>query len=85
MDSPFHIINYKGSTYFRIGMSLTRIVGTILQEQNSVLTISAYLEGDYGLHNAYLNIPCVLGQGGVKRIVQAELNPEEQSALEHSA
>jgi L-lactate dehydrogenase len=84
-DSAYHIINYKGSTYFGIGMSLTRIVGTILQDQNSVLTVSTYLDGDYGLHNVCLSLPCVIGQGGVKRIVQTELYPEEQSALERSA
>jgi L-lactate dehydrogenase len=84
-DSAYHIINYKGSTYFGIGMSLARIVGTILQDQNSVLTVSTYLEGEYGLHDVCLSIPCVVGQGGVKRIVQTELYPEEQSALESSA
>jgi len=84
-DSAYHIINYKGSTYFGIGMSLARIVGTILQDQNSVLTVSTYLEGEYGLHDVCLSIPCVVGQGGVKRIVQTELYPEEQSALERSA
>ena len=66
-------------------MSLARIVGTILQDQNSVLTVSTYLEGEYGLHDVCLSIPCVVGQGGVKRIVQTELYPEEQSALERSA
>jgi len=84
-DSAYHIINYKGSTYFGIGMSLARIVGTILQDQNSVLTVATYLEGEYGLHDVCLSIPCVVGQGGVKRIVQTELYPEEQSALERSA
>jgi L-lactate dehydrogenase len=84
-DSAYHIINYKGSTYFGIGMSLTRIVGTILQDQNSVLTVSTYLEGEYGLHDVCLGIPCIVGQGGVKRIVQTELYPEEQAALERSA
>ncbi|HNT53798.1 MAG TPA: L-lactate dehydrogenase [Anaerolineaceae bacterium] len=84
-DSAYHIINYKGSTYFGIGMSLARIVGTILQDQNSVLTVSTYLEGEYGLNAVCLSVPCVVGQGGVKRIVQAELYPEEQSALERSA
>jgi L-lactate dehydrogenase len=84
-DSAYHIINYKGSTYFGIGMSLVRIVGTILQDQNSVLTVSTYLEGEYGLNAVCLSVPCVVGQGGVKRIVQTELYPEEQSALERSA
>jgi len=66
-------------------MSLARIVGTILQDQNSVLTVSTYLEGEYGLNDVCLGIPCIVGQGGVKRIVQTELDPEEQSALERSA
>jgi L-lactate dehydrogenase len=84
-ESAYHIINYKGSTYFGIGMSLARIVGTILQDQNSVLTVSTYLEGEYGLNDVCLGIPCIVGQGGVKRIVQTELYPDEQSALERSA
>jgi L-lactate dehydrogenase len=84
-DSAYHIINYKGSTYFGIGMTLARIVGTILQDQNSVLTVSTYLEGDYGLSDVCLSIPCIVGQGGVKRIAQTELAPDEQAALERSA
>lgn len=84
-DSAYHIINYKGSTYFGIGMSLARIVGTILQDQNSVLTVSTYLEGEYNIHGVCLGIPCIVGQGGVKRIIETELYPEEQVALEKSA
>ena len=83
--SAYHIINYKGATFYGIGMSLARIVGTILQDQNSVLTVSTYLEGEYGIQDVCLGIPCIVGQGGVKHIVQAELFPEEQSALERSA
>jgi L-lactate dehydrogenase len=84
-ESAYHIINYKGATYFGIGMSLARIVGTILQDQDSVLTVSTYLNGEYGLRDVCLGIPCVVGQGGVKRIVQTELFPDEQEALEKSA
>jgi len=84
-ESAYHIINYKGATYFGIGMSLARIVGTILQDQNSVLTVSTFLDGEYGLQDVCLGIPCVVGQGGVKRIVQTELYPDEQAALERSA
>ena len=84
-DSAYHIINYKGSTYFGIAMSLTRIAGAILQDQNTVLTISTYLDGEYGLRDVCLGIPCLVGQGGVKRIVQAELRPEELLGLQKSA
>ncbi len=84
-ESAYHIINYKGATYYGIGMSLARITGTILQDQDSVLTVSTYLEGEYGLDDVCLSVPCIVGQSGVKRIIQTELSHEEQTALEHSA
>jgi L-lactate dehydrogenase len=84
-ESAYHIINYKGATYYGIGMSLARITGTILQDQDSILTVSTYLEGEYGLNDVCLSVPCIVGQGGVKRIVQTELSPDEQTALERSA
>ncbi len=84
-DSAYHIINYKGATYFGIGMSLTRIVGTILQDQNSVLTVSTLLTGEYGLRDVCLGIPAIVGSSGVKRIVETKLSSDEQSALEASA
>ena len=84
-ESAYHIINYKGATYYAIGMALTRIVGTILQDQQSVLTISTFLDGEYGLKDVCLGVPCVIGQKGVVGIVEAALSPEEQQALQHSA
>jgi L-lactate dehydrogenase len=84
-ESAYHIINYKGSTYFGIGMALVRIVGSILQNQNSVLSVSTYLDGEYGIRGVCLGIPSIVGQEGVKRIVVAELASEEQAALEKSA
>ena len=83
--SAYHIISYKGATYFGIAMSLTRIVGAILQDQNTVLTVSTYLDGEYGLSDVCLGIPSVVGQGGVKRIVEADLHPEELRGLQSSA
>ena len=84
-ESAYHIINYKGATYFAIGLALVRIVGTILQDQRSVLPVSTLLDGEYGLHDVCLSVPCVVGQGGVRQIVNAPLNTEENSALSRSA
>jgi L-lactate dehydrogenase len=84
-ESAYHIINYKGATYFAIGMALLRIVGTILQDQRSVLPVSTLLEGEYGLQDVCLGVPCVVGQGGVRQIVEAPLSPEEKAALLKSA
>lgn len=84
-ESAYHIINYKGATYFAIGMALTRIVGTILQDQRSVLTISTLLEGEYGIHDVCLGIPCVVGKEGVLQVVEAGLTPDEQELMQKSA
>jgi L-lactate dehydrogenase len=84
-ESAYHIINYKGATYFAIGMALVRIVGTILQDQRSVLPVSTLLEGEYGIRDVCLGVPCVVGQGGVRQIVDAPLLPDEKKALLRSA
>jgi L-lactate dehydrogenase len=84
-ESAYHIINYKGATYFAIGMAMVRIVGTILQDQRSVLPVSTLLNGEYGLRDVCLGVPCVIGQGGVRTIVDAPLYPEERTSLYQSA
>jgi L-lactate dehydrogenase len=84
-ESAYHIISYKGSTYYAIGMALVRIVGAILQDQQSVLTVSTLLNGEYGLSEVCLSIPCILGHGGVLKTVEASLTEDEQIALKRSA
>jgi L-lactate dehydrogenase len=84
-ESAYHIINYKGATYFAIGMALVRIVGTILQDQRSVLPVSTLLEGEYGIKDICLGVPSVVGQGGVSQIVEAPLFSIEMEALKNSA
>jgi L-lactate dehydrogenase len=84
-NSAYHIIDYKGATNFAVGLALTRITEAILRNQNSVFTVSAVLEGEYGLSGLSLGVPCILSQKGVERILQVNLPPEEQNALAKSA
>ncbi|HNZ48264.1 MAG TPA: L-lactate dehydrogenase [Candidatus Hydrogenedentes bacterium] len=84
-NSAYHIIDYKGSTYFAIGLALVRIAGAILRNENSVLTVSTLLEGEYGVSGLCLSVPAVVSGRGVERIMEARLNPEEQKALARSA
>lgn len=84
-DSAYHIINYKGATYYAIAMALTRIVGTILQDQNSILTVSTLLDGEYGLKDVCLSVPCLLGEDGIKQVVEAKITAGEKEALQKSA
>ncbi len=84
-NSAYHIIDYKGATWFAVGLALTGIAAAILRNQNSVLTVSAVLEWEYGLSGVSLGVPCVLSQKGVERILQVNLPPEEKNALARSA
>ena len=83
--SAYHIIDYKGSTYYAVGLALTRIAGAILRNEHSILSISMTLNGEFGLSNVCLSVPCVVGRNGAERIIAGELPPDEQSALEASA
>lgn len=83
--SAYHIINYKGATFYAIGMALLKIASSILRDQQSVLTISTLLNGEYGVRDVCLGVPCVLGQSGIVKILQSPLTAEEKLLLEKSA
>ena len=84
-DSAYHIIDYKGATYFAVGLALTRIAGAVLRNEHSVLTVSVPLEGEYGLTGVSLSVPCIVSQTGIDRIIHATLTSEEEAALQRSA
>jgi L-lactate dehydrogenase len=85
MRSAYHVIDYKGATYFAVGLALVRIVGAILRNERSVLTVSTALDGEYGLANVSLSVPSIVSQSGVERILKAGLSSEELEALSRSA
>lgn len=72
-----HIIRAKGATYYGIGMSLARITKAILNNENSVLTVSAMLLGEYGEKNVFAGVPCIINRNGVKRVLSLSLNEQE--------
>ena len=83
-NAAYAIIDAKKATYYGIGMALTRICKAILGNENSILTVSAYLDGDYGQHDVYAGVPCILNQNGIRHILQLNLTDEEQKKFNHS-
>lgn len=84
-DSAYHIIGYKGATCFAVGLALVRIVRAILRGENSVLTVSTRLDGEFGLKDVCLSVPCLVSRNGIERIVGGPLPEDEQKALAASA
>lgn len=75
----------RGGAYYAPASSVCVMVEAILNDQSRILPVAAYLEGQFGLENLYLGVPCRLGRAGVEKILELSLNASEQEALEVSA
>ena len=84
-DAAYTIIDAKGSTSFGIGMGLARITRAVLQNQNVVLPVSAYLQGEYGEDDIYIGTPALVNRGGIHRVVELELDDHEAEQMKASA
>lgn len=78
------IIAAKQSTYYGIGMALVRITKAIFGNENSILTVSSFLDGEYGQKDVYAGVPCVVGRNGVVVQLVLELTEEEKQKMQNS-
>ncbi len=74
-----------GSAFFAPAACAVEMVTAVVKDKKRILPCSAYLEGEYGYHGIYLGVPVLLGAGGVEKILQLHLLPDEKSALDKSA
>ncbi len=82
--AAYKIIEAKKATYYGIGMALARIVKAILGDENSVLTVSAKLCGEYGARDVFIGVPTIIGRNGVKEIVELDLTEDEKERFKSS-
>ena len=83
-DAAYHIIDRKGATFYGIGMSLVRITKAILGNENAILPVSVYLEGQYGQSNVFIGAPAVVNREGIREVIEVPLNKTEQQQFAHS-
>jgi malate dehydrogenase len=81
------IVKYlkTGSAYYAPSASAVEMAESILNDKKKVLPCAAYLEGEYGIHGLFVGVPVKLGAGGVEKIYEVKLLPEEQRMLTRSA
>ena len=82
--SVAEVIKLKGATYYGIGMSLVRITKAIFGDENSVITVSSRLNGEYGLRDVYLGLPAYVNRNGVRKILPLNLTDDEVEKLRNS-
>lgn len=83
-ESAYKIIKAKKATYYGIGMVLARLTRAILNDENSIFTVSSYLEGEYGEQGFYIGVPSVVNRGGVREILTMELDEDETEKFQTS-
>ncbi|WP_210128707.1 MULTISPECIES: L-lactate dehydrogenase [unclassified Staphylococcus] len=84
-DAAYEIIQSKGATYYGIAMGLVRITQAILKNQNVVLPVSSYLEGEYKQDDVYIGVPTLINRNGAVKVNETQLNSEESEKFENSA
>lgn len=83
--SAYHIIDYKGATWFAVALAMAQISAAVLRNQSSVLTVSAVLEGEYGETGVSLGVPSIVSVNGVEQVLEVALPPDERAAFTRSA
>jgi malate dehydrogenase len=70
-----------GSAYYAPSASIVAMVESIVKDKRRILPCAAYLQGEYGVNNLYVGVPCTLGRHGLEAIVELSLTADERNAL----
>jgi malate dehydrogenase len=74
-----------GSAFYAPAAATFEMVEAILLDRKRVLPCAVYLQGEFGIRDLFVGVPCVLGAGGMERVFEIELNADERAAFERSA
>lgn len=73
------------SAWYAPGASVAYLVDSILNDQRKMIACSVFLEGEYGLNDICIGVPCIIGRNGIEEIVDIKLNDAEKALLAKSA
>jgi len=73
-----------GSAFVSPAVAVISMAESILKDKKRVVACACLCEGEYGVDGLYVGVPCVLGAGGVERIIEVELGPEERKMFDAS-
>lgn len=81
------IVGYlkTGSAYYAPAAAAVQMAEAIVKNKRRILPCSAWLQGEYGLEDIFLGVPCKLGEGGLLEVMEVELTEDERASLQTSA
>ena len=84
-NAGYEIMKRKGRTFYAVALGMTKIVESILRNENAILTASCLLEDYHGVGDICLSVPVVLNRNGIKEIIKLPLSENEISDFQKSA
>ncbi|MCK9479513.1 MAG: L-lactate dehydrogenase [Firmicutes bacterium] len=84
-NAAYEIIDKKGATYYAVALAVKRIVECVMRGEQSILTVSSLMTGQYGLDDVFISVPAVVGKAGVSKVLELSLSDDELGAFHHSA
>ena len=73
------------SAWYAPGASVSYLVDSILNDKKKIIPCSVYLDGQYGLRDICIGVPCIIGKKGIEEIIDLNLNSSEKNKLNESA
>ena len=83
-QAAYEIIKRKNATYYGIGLSLNRMISAIFGDENAVLTVSAYQQGEFKQEGLYIGVPAIINRHGISKIMPLYLNNVDQRKFDKS-
>jgi malate dehydrogenase len=74
-----------GSAYYAPSAGAVQMAEAIVMNQRRILPCAAWLQGEYGMKDLFLGVPCLLGRKGLEKVIEVTLTPDEKAALAKSA
>ncbi|MEI6631481.1 MAG: malate dehydrogenase [bacterium] len=71
----------SGSAYFAPSAAIAELVRVVVKDEKRTLGVSTYLNGEYGIRDLCIGVPCRLGKSGIEQIIELDLNEQEKDAL----
>ncbi|MCF8011845.1 MAG: L-lactate dehydrogenase [Clostridiales bacterium] len=84
-EAAYEVIKRKGATYYAIGLGVRKICESILRNENSFLTVSGLLSGEYGISNVCMSLPAIINRNGRVQAFPIRVSQAEKEALHNSA
>jgi len=74
-----------GSAFFAPSAAIAAIVRAIVKDEKRIIGLCSYLNGEYGIKDTCIGVPCRLGKAGIEKVVELELSAQERDGLSKSA